>query len=154
MTQVTVEEPRSVIEEVKKYECDNCSHIVGKENVHCVEMWPANRFPKPRRVSELRTAHLCDTCIEADSYTTYMNLVEKRESRMSLLADGLNKSLYVVPTAVAISLSAGAALFPSAAVLNPMGKALALLIMLVPAIFFLVFSILLFISRKTSLIHE
>jgi len=82
-----------------------------------------------------------------------MDLVEKRESRMSLLADGLNKSLYAVPTAVAISLSIGAAFFPSAVVLNPIGEALALLIMLVPAIFLVVVSILMFISQKTSLIH-
>jgi len=154
MAKITVEEPRSVVEEVEKFECDSCSRVVDKENAYFVDTIPVTDSGGARLPDSMRTAHLCDTCVEADSYMSYMDLVEKRESRMSLLADGLNKSLYVVPTAVAISLSAGAALFPSAAVLNPMGKALALLIMLVPAIFFLVFSILMFISRKTSLIHE
>jgi len=154
MTQVTVEEPRSVVEEVQKYECDNCSQIVEEDNAHFVEMWPANRDTKPHHLSELRTADLCDNCIEADSYISYMDLVEKRESRMSLLSSGLNKSLYVLPTAVAISLSAGAALFPSAVAINPMGEALALLIMLVPAIFLVVVTVLIAISTKTSLIKE
>jgi len=153
MAKITVEEPRSVVEEVEKFECDSCSRVVDKENAYFVDTIPVTDSGGARLPDSMRTAHLCDTCVEADSYMSYMEVIDRRENRIKMLASGLNKSLYVVPTAASISLSIGAAFFPSAVVLNPIGEALALLIMLVPAIFLVVVSILMFISQKTSLIH-
>jgi len=154
MTQVTVEEPRSVVEEVQKYECDSCSHVVDKEHAHFVKTVPVTDSGGFQLPSSSKTAHLCDNCIEADSYMSYMDLIEKQESRMELLADGLNKSLYVLPTSIAISLSASAALFPRATDMYPLGGAIAEVIMIFPFIFMFVVMFLMAISTKTSLIKE
>ena len=130
MAKITVEEPRSVVEEMKKYKCDNCSSIVNEENAHVVKMWPVkNAEENEISPHSPGSVHLCSNCIEVESYATYMDSVEKRESRMSLVASGLNKSLYVLPTGVAASLLIIAKVFPNAVAFNSVGEILAIVLL-------------------------
>ena len=153
MAKITVEEPRSVVEEVEKFECDSCSRVVNKENAYFVETIPVTDSGGARLPDSMRTAHLCDTCVEADSYMSYMELIDRRENRMKMLASGLNKSLYVVPTAASISLSIVAGFFPNTFALLPLDETLTVLVLMTPVIFIFVVWVLIAVSPSTSVIQ-
>ena len=153
MAKITVEEPRSVVEEVEKFECDSCSRVVDKENAYFVDTIPVTDSGGARLPDSMRTAHLCDTCVEADSYMSYMELIDRRENRMKMLASGLNKSLYVLPTAASISLSIGAAFFPSLLNIKPLDETLTVLLVITLVIFIVVAFFLVVVSPSTSVIE-
>jgi len=72
---------------------------------------------------------------------------------MKMLASGLNKSLYVVPTAASISLSIVAGFFPNTFALLPLDETLTVLVLMTPVIFIFVVWVLIAVSPSTSVIQ-
>jgi hypothetical protein len=104
MSQITVEEPKSIVEEVDKYQCDcGCERIDDEEQFVVQEMRPLTDTTDRSQAS---TAHIHKECAKYDEWVDYMQTREKRESLVNMFGRGLMQTtIYVTPFLVSLWIS-------------------------------------------------
>lgn len=104
MSQITVEEPKSIVEEVDKYQCDcGCGRIDDEEQFVVQEMRPLTDTTNRDCAS---TAHIHKECAKYDEWADYMQTREKRESLVKVFGQELKKaSVYASPFLVSLWIS-------------------------------------------------
>jgi len=105
MSQITVEEPKSIVEEVDKYQCDcGCGRIDSEEQFVVQEMRPLTDTTDRSQAS---TAHIHKECAKHDKWVDYMQTRERRESLVNIFGRRLKETaIYVTPFFVSICISA------------------------------------------------
>jgi len=93
MSKVIVEEPKSVVEEVTRYECDKCSYRGTADEVHGYRLHTDNQH-------KYQKGHLCEDCAEAGRYAT---LVEMNDTKVRI-GDRIDWSINVGSMLIAFGL--------------------------------------------------
>ena len=101
MSQITVEEPKSIVEEVEKYQCDcGCGRIDDEKQFVLQEMQPLDDS------SQTSTAHIHKECAKYDEWADYMQTGEKRESLAKVFGRTVKKTpIYVAPFFISLWIS-------------------------------------------------
>lgn len=76
MAKVTVQEPKSIVEEIERYECDECKAVVDEDGINTALLFTGDREDSIRGSSADETKHLCDDC---NGLRHALNVREKRE---------------------------------------------------------------------------
>jgi len=101
MSQITVEEPKSIVEEVDKYQCDcGCGRIDDEKQFVLQEMQPLDGS------SQTSTAHIHKECAKYDEWADYIQTGEKRESLVKVFGRTVKKTpIYVAPFFISLWIS-------------------------------------------------
>lgn len=110
MTTVTVEEPKTVVDEVERYRCDQCKAIVDEDEINTQAIYDGDTMDFTGRPGESRIGeqkHLCDDCVGRGRYLTLEKMAEFKVS----VANGISYLLtaFHLGMAFVIGVSLGAA---------------------------------------------
>jgi hypothetical protein len=107
MGEITVEEPKTVVDEVTRYECDNCGYVGESDEFSKIRMYGN------KTVSEKR-GDLCNECVEEDRYVTYMDLQRDKKRIANLINFSFDPFIFGLGMAVAYGVYGGYNLMLSA----------------------------------------
>lgn len=62
MGKITIQEPRSVVEEVTKYECDECKAHVDEDEINSMHLYEGPEQDLIQKKAD-ETKHLCESCV-------------------------------------------------------------------------------------------
>lgn len=102
MGEITVEEPKTVVDEVTRYECDRCGYVGEKDEMNIFSLQRSYS-----RHDDKESGHLCDECVEAERYVTYMDLQRDKQRIGEAISWGLNRTGFLVGAAVSTGMYLG-----------------------------------------------
>lgn len=100
MGEITVEEPKTVVDEVTRYECDKCGYVGTSEEFSGFKLFDDTNVHK-------QDGHLCDECTEKDRYVTYMDLQRDKKRIANLIDLSFDPFIFGLGMAVAYGIYAG-----------------------------------------------
>jgi len=109
MTEVTVEEAKSVIEEVTRYECDKCSYRGTEDEVVRYNLG----HPNPER------GHLCEDCAEAGRYADLVETTDLKTRIGDRIDWSIDVASLLVPFGFGLAIATGGTFFLWQGILIP-----------------------------------
>jgi len=96
MTEVIIEEPKSITEKVEQYKCDRCGYVGGDDELHTYEI---------RDDDVIERGHLCVDCSEAKRYATLVEMRTQKKRLADLISVTIEKGS--LTTALGLGVTVG-----------------------------------------------
>lgn len=88
MPQVTVEEPKTVVDEVQKYKCAQCKGVVDEDDIN-VQAVLDDTEPSAASLKRAEWTHLCDECVENERYQTLVDIHKLKDKGGEYISIGV-----------------------------------------------------------------